>query len=230
MSSIADNLRLVMDRIARAASKSGRAPEAVRLVAVSKTVSPERIQEAVNAGVQILGENYLQEAQEKMPKVSGPVCWHFIGHLQSRKAKDVVRDFDLIHSVDSVKLAREIDRRAEALGKTMDILVQVNVSGEESKFGLDPEDIEPFLDQARGLEHVVISGLMTMPPFFDQPDRVRPYFAKLRELSRRAADRNREGNIRLTELSMGMSGDFEAAVEEGATLVRVGTLLFGSRT
>ena len=115
MSSIADNLRLVMDRIARAASKSGRAPEAVRLVAVSKTVSPERIQEAVNAGVQILGENYLQEAQEKMPKVSGPVCWHFIGHLQSRKAKDVVRDFDLIHSVDSVKLAREIDRRAEAL-------------------------------------------------------------------------------------------------------------------
>ncbi|MBI4775175.1 MAG: YggS family pyridoxal phosphate-dependent enzyme [Deltaproteobacteria bacterium] len=185
--------------------------------------------EAVQAGVSILGENYLQEAQGKIDQFELPVSWHFIGHLQSKKAKPVVRLFDLVHSVDSFNLAHEISKRAAILDKTADVLIQVNVSGEASKFGIVPEQLEPLLDRIQTLENVRVRGLMTMPPYFDQPERVRPFFARLRERMARVKNRRWSPNIRLEELSMGMSGDFETAIEEGATLVRVGTAIFGSR-
>jgi len=179
--------------------------------------------------VTILGENYLQEAQGKIEQFELPVSWHFIGHLQSKKAKFVVRLFDLIHSVDSFNLAQEISKRAANLDKTADVLIQVNVSGEASKFGIAPDQLEALLDRIQTLENVCVRGLMTMPPYFDQPERVRPLFARLRELMARVKDRNWSPTIRLEELSMGMSGDFEVGIEEGATLVRVGTSIFGSR-
>ena len=229
MTSIADNVRLVHERMREAALRAGRSPEETRLVAVSKTVPIERTAEAVQAGVNILGENYLQEAQGKIDQFELPVSWHFIGHLQSKKAKLVVPLFDLIHSVDSFNLAQEISKRAANLDKTADVLIQVNVSGEASKFGTLPEHLEPLLDRIQTLGNVCVRGLMTMPPYFDQPERVRPFFARLRELMGRVKGRGWSSNIRLEELSMGMSGDFEVGIEEGATLVRVGTSIFGAR-
>lgn len=229
MVSIADNVRSVKERMREAARRAGRSPDETRLVAVSKTVDAKRATEAVQAGVSILGENYLQEAQGKIDQFELPVSWHFIGHLQSKKAKPVVRLFDLVHSVDSFNLAHEISKRAAILDKTADVLIQVNVSGEASKFGIVPEQLEPLLDRIQTLENVRVRGLMTMPPYFDQPERVRPFFARLRERMARVKNRRWSPNIRLEELSMGMSGDFETAIEEGATLVRVGTAIFGSR-
>jgi len=229
MGNIADNVRSVHERMREAALRADRSPEETRLVAVSKTVDVERTTEAVEAGVTILGENYLQEAQGKIEQFELPVSWHFIGHLQSKKAKFVVRLFDLIHSVDSFNLAQEISKRAANLDKTADVLIQVNVSGEASKFGIAPGQLEALLDRIQTLENVCVRGLMTMPPYFDQPERVRPLFARLRELMARVKDRNWSPTIRLEELSMGMSGDFEVGIEEGATLVRVGTSIFGSR-
>ena len=219
----------VRERIRKAAVGANRDPSGVRLVAVSKTISADRVISAIEDGVDIFGENYSQEAREKILSLSHlTASWHFIGHLQSNKAKYAVGLFDLIHSVDSLKLASEIDRQAKRIDKTQDILVQVNVSGEKSKSGVSPEDAPALVRSISSLAGVRIQGLMTMPPFFDAPEKARPYFRALRELARDIARLNLE-NVDMSELSMGMSGDFEAAISEGATLVRVGTAIFGAR-
>jgi PLP dependent protein len=226
---VAANVAYVRERIREAALRSGRQVEEIKLVAVSKTVSIDFIREAVEAGVDILGENYVQEALPKIEALELPVQWHFIGHLQSNKAYMVVKRFSLIQTVDSFKLARELSRRALAEGKTISILIQVNVSGEESKFGIRPDMLEPLLEEISALDGVHVKGLMTMPPYFNQPELCRPHFRKLKELAQ-SVQGNCPKNVNMDELSMGMSGDFEVAIEEGATLVRVGTAIFGARS
>ena len=227
--SIQKRLKLVKERIEAAALSSDRDPKTVKLVAVSKTVPVDRVHAAIKAGVTMLGENYVQEAREKIEALGKErVSWHFVGHLQSNKAKHAVKLFDLIHSVDSLKLAKELNKRAGALGKAQDILIQVNISGEETKSGIDTEQTLNLVRGISPLENLAIRGLMTMPPYFNAPDKVRPYFkalSSLQTLIRQEAI----PNVDMTELSMGMTGDFVAAIQEGATLVRIGTAIFGER-
>jgi len=226
---IESRLKMVTDQMRTAAARSGRDPDSVRLVAVSKTVSADRVLAAIEAGVTDLGENYVQEAQAKINALSDEkVSWHFIGHLQTNKAKYVVKLFDLIHSVDSVKLARELNKRSANLGKVQKVLVQVNISGERTKSGIETDLAMELVGQIARLENLAICGLMTMPPFFDAPEKVQSYFRALRKLQDQIRNEH-FANVRMTELSMGMSGDFEAAIEEGATLVRIGTAIFGKR-
>ena len=216
-------------RIAKAAVGCGRDPQSIRLVAVSKTVDAQRVAEAIDAGVTILGENYIQEAKDKFNTlIDRQVKWHFIGHLQSNKAKYAVRMFDLIHSVDSLKLATALDKAAQKNGKHQDILIQVNISGEESKSGTTEDDAIDLVNKVSHLEHIRICGLMTMPPYYDEPELARPFFHRLAKLRKHIADQHFPGVV-MDELSMGMTGDFEVAIEEGATLVRIGTAIFGSR-
>jgi pyridoxal phosphate enzyme (YggS family) len=226
---IQSRLKCVKDRITEAALACGRAPKAVKLVAVSKTVPADRVSAAISAGVTDLGENYVQEAREKIEALGREtVTWHLIGHLQSNKAKYAVKLFDLIHSVDSLKLAKEVDRRARAVGKVQKVLVQVNISGEATKSGIETEQAVALVHQMAHLNNLSICGLMTMPPYFNAPEKVRPYFRALKDLHdliRTEAIRN----VSMAELSMGMTGDFEAAIQEGATLVRIGTAIFGER-
>jgi pyridoxal phosphate enzyme (YggS family) len=226
--SIADNLKTVKGRIASAAKRSGRDPSSVKLVVVTKTVDVERVREAVAAGAMILGENRVQEAKEKIEKLGRVAHWHLIGHLQTNKAKHAVKLFYLIHSVDTLELAEEIDRQAAKIGKVQDILVEVNIAGEETKAGVASEEAVALVKEAAKLKNISIKGLMTMPPFSHDPEDSRPYFKKLRELSASIAKENIPG-VSMKELSMGMSGDFEVAIEEGATMVRVGTAIFGER-
>ncbi|WP_342039446.1 YggS family pyridoxal phosphate-dependent enzyme [Desulfatibacillum alkenivorans] len=226
---IRKNLREIQDSIQKAAEKCGRDPQSIRLVAVSKTKPAEMLRQAADAGATIFGENYIQEAREKIAELDSlEVEWHFIGHLQSNKAKYAVPLFSLIHSVDSFKLAREIDKQAAKAEKIQDILVQVNISGEETKSGAGENEAINLVKEISALENVRVKGLMTMPPFFDDPDRARPFFRRLRELAQAIQSKGFE-NVSMEELSMGMTGDFEAAIEEGATLVRVGTAIFGAR-
>jgi len=226
---IESRLKQVKDRITKTALACGRDPKAVRLVAVSKTVPADRVQAAITAGVADLGENYVQEAQKKIEALGREtVTWHFIGRLQSNKAKYVVKLFDLIHSVDSFKLATELDKRARAIGKVQKVLVQVNISGEATKSGIETGQAVRLVRQMAQLNNLIICGLMTMPPYFNAPEMVRPYFRALKDLQnliRTEAIRN----VSMVELSMGMTGDFEAAIQEGATLVRIGTAIFGQR-
>ena len=219
-SDIRANLERVQAAINRACERAGRSPGEVLLIAVSKTVEAERIQQAIAAGVAALGENRVQEARGKIEALGRPVPWHLIGPLQTNKAKDAVRLFDWIHSVDRLELATELDRRARALGKTVDTLLEVNVAEEPQKLGARPDEIKPLLDALAGLSGIRICGLMAIPPAVPDAERSRPHFRRLRELRDSAG---------LTHLSMGMSGDFEVAVEEGATMVRVGTAIFGPR-
>jgi len=222
-------IEAIAHRIEKAAAAAGRKPASVRLVAVSKTVPADRVRDAIQNGITLLGENYIQEAREKIEALAEfPVAWHFIGHLQRNKAKYAVRLFDLIHSVDSIKLARELDRQAGKIDKIQDILIQVNTGKEASKSGVYVEEALTLVREAGQMNHIAIKGLMTLPPYFNAPDRVRPYFQALRELRDRIASESLPG-IRMDELSMGMTGDFEAAIQEGATLVRIGTALFGER-
>jgi len=240
MSTIKENLSQVMERIEKAAQRSGRDPSEIKLVAVSKTVEASHIKEAIEGGASILGENYVQEAQKKIEEIGRPVCkestsrnivegrrvaWHFIGHLQSNKAKYAVQLFDMIHSLDSIPLAEELNRRAEQADRVIKVLIEVNLSGEGTKFGTDEEKISNLGRRIIQLNHLSLEGLMTMPPYFDSPEMSRPYYIELRELKEKLV---REG-IPMSDLSMGMSNDFEIAVEEGATYVRVGTAIFGPR-
>ena len=223
------NIDNVRQRIRRAAEAAGRAPESVRLVAVSKTVPAERVRGAVEAGLTLLGENYIQEARDKIAALADlPVTWHFIGHLQRNKAKYAVRLFELIHSVDSLKLARELDKEAAKRGKVQDILIQVNTGKEASKSGVYVEEALALVREAGRLDHLAVRGLMTLPPYFNAPEKVRPFFRALRELRDRIKAETLPG-VAMEELSMGMTGDFEAAIQEGATLVRIGTAIFGER-
>jgi len=228
MSQIAQNLEEVRQRLAAAARAVGRDPAEVRLVAVSKTVPGELLKEAVAADQRLFGENYLQEARGKILALGPGVNWHFVGHLQTNKAKAVVELFELIHSVDRVKLAQALEQAAARLDKIQEILLEVNLAGEASKTGAPPEEVPDLVREISRLPHLRLLGLMTMPPYFAEPERVRPFFRALRELRDRL---RRQGatDSPLNELSMGMSGDFEVAVEEGATLVRVGTAIFGQR-
>ena len=226
---ISDAIDHVREQIREAAIAAGRDPGEIRIVAVSKTVPADRVREAVAAGVSIVGENYIQEARDKAAALSHlPIFWHFIGHLQSKKSKYAVRMFDLIHTVDSLKLAEELHGQAKKISKIQQILIQVNVSGEKTKSGVSFADTLPLIRETARLEHLKIEGLMTMPPYFDAPDKARPYFKMLRELSQ-FIDSEKIPNVGMKELSMGMSGDFKAAIEEGATLVRIGTAIFGHR-
>lgn len=221
-------LQHIKNRIEKTARACGRNPETICLVAVSKTIPADRVKEAIEAGVTDLGENYVQEARNKFNTlVAYPVSWHFIGHLQSNKAKYAVRLFDLIHSVDTIKLARELNKQSEKVNKIQDVLIQVNVSEENSKSGVYIKDIYGLLKEIGLLKNLSIKGLMTMPPFFNAPEKVRPYFSGLRHLRDQMV--GDLPNVRLDELSMGMTGDFEVAIEEGATLIRVGTAIFGKR-
>jgi pyridoxal phosphate enzyme (YggS family) len=227
--SIQSRVERVEGRIKEAALSSGRNPKSVKLVAASKTVPVDDIRAGITAGVTIVGENYVQEAKEKIEAIGRDnVSWHFIGHLQSNKAKYAVRLFDLIHSVDSIKLAREIDRRARSIDRLQPILIQVNISGEETKSGIDGEQALELVREISALKNIAVRGLMTMPPYFNAPDKVRPYFRALRSLQE-LARKEAIPNVEMTELSMGMTGDFEAAIQEGATLVRIGTAIFGER-
>jgi pyridoxal phosphate enzyme (YggS family) len=225
MSSVRENLLRVTEKIEKAALNVGRDPKEIKLVGVSKTVETDRIKEAIEAGITILGENYVQEAQMKIEEIGRPVSWHFIGHLQSNKAKYAIRLFDMIHSLDSVSLAEELNRRAEQADRMMKVMIEVNLSKEATKFGTDEERVLSLAKRIQNLNHLSLEGLMTMPPYFDSPEMSRPYYIALRELKERMA---KEG-IPMKELSMGMSDDFEIAVEEGATYVRVGTAIFGPR-
>lgn len=226
-SALSARLDEVRARIARAAARSGRESEAVTLIAVVKTVAPERVRDAVALGLRDLGENRVQEAEGKIAAVGREgLRWHMIGHLQRNKAGRAVELFDRVHSVDSADLALALARRAEAAGRRLPVLVEVNVSGEASKFGVAPEALPELLEAVRALPALALDGLMTVGPPVERPEDARPCFARLRAL-RDGAERRL--GAALPHLSMGMSGDYEVAVEEGSTLVRVGTALFGPR-
>ena len=222
---VADNVRDVAERISRAAARAGRRVEDIKLVAITKTVDLDMIREAIEAGVRVFGENYLQEAREKIAIIGHGVEWHMTGHLQRNKARDAVNLFDMVQTIDSLELAQELDKRARSAGKIISGLIEMNIGGEGSKSGIGEDELIPLLDSIRVLNNLTIQGLMTIPPYFDDIEKVRPYFKRLRDL-RDAA--NNEG-YSLKELSMGMSHDFEIAVEEGATMVRIGTAIFGER-
>lgn len=220
------NLRAVRDRIAQAAARSGRAGNDVRLVAVTKTVAPETIRVLAEAGQTDIGENRAQQIRDRAAELAGVgVAWHMIGRLQRNKVKYVVPTCTMIHSVDSLRLAEAISKRAQAGGVQATCLLEVNVSGEEAKTGVTPADAAALASQVAALEGIDLIGLMTMPPFVDDAETVRPLFVALRELREQL---NRQADLPqpLTELSMGMTQDYEAAIEEGATIVRVGTALF----
>ncbi len=226
--SIAENLKIVQERIASAAQRSGRSPSEVALVVVTKTVDIGRIREAVAAGARTLGENRVQEAKEKIEKLGSIADWHLIGRLQTNKAKYAVKLFPLIHSVDSIELAQEIDRQAVKISKVQDVLIEVNIAGEASKAGVPAVRVQELVQQVARLAGVAVKGLMTMPPYSENREDSRPYFRKLRVLAS-AIEREKMPGVSMETLSMGMSGDFEVAIEEGATIVRIGTAIFGER-
>jgi hypothetical protein len=230
MASVADNLSVVKARIQGACIRAGRSSSEVRLVGVTKTVSPDRIREGIEAGITHLGENYVQEATKKVDALSDEdVSWHFIGHLQSNKVKTVIDWCSMIHTVDRESLALEIDRQAGRRRKTIPVLLQVNIGDEETKSGVDPEDLQSLFRAISRLQWLDVRGLMVLPPYDENPELARPYFASLRELLQNLREQAAHPE-NLRELSMGMSHDFEVAIEEGATLIRVGTALFGTRS
>ncbi len=224
-----ENISTVYKRISHAAMRAGRDPSEVELVAVTKTVPADRVKEAIDLGVRLIGENRVQEAKEKIEilrdKIPQTVQWHMIGHLQKNKVRPAVMLFDMIQSVDSLELAMKINRTASEFGKVQRVLVQVKLSEEETKHGVAEEELEHLLAEMMGMENLIVEGLMTIPPYFEDPELVRPYFRRLRQLKEQMNQRG----FNLRHLSMGMSGDYEVAVEEGATIVRVGTAIFGRR-
>lgn len=228
MSTIAENIARIRDRIYNRALKIGRNPDEVTLVAVSKTVEIARVREAIAAGLTTFGENYVQEAQEKIVQIGQGLTWHMIGHLQTNKVKYVVSLFSMIQSVDSLRLAQEISERAIRVGKPVDILMQVNIGAEGTKTGLNPDQVIAFLEDISPLKGIQVKGLMTMPPYFPDPELARPFFQKLRRLRDHILPFLSAPHC-FPHLSMGMSGDFEVAIEEGATIVRIGTAIFGAR-
>ena len=225
---ISRKLAQINERIRVAAEKAGRDPASVRLVAVSKTRPATDVIAAFQAGQTVFGENYIQELVPKLTEVQETVQWHFIGHLQSNKVKYIAGQVALIHTVDRISLAQEIDRQWGKLGKACNVLIQVNISGEATKSGTTEAGAIQLVRECSLLPNIRVKGLMTMPPFFDDPDAARPYFAELRHLSETVSAQQIAG-VEMEELSMGMSGDFEAAIQEGATLVRIGTAIFGER-
>jgi pyridoxal phosphate enzyme (YggS family) len=223
---IKNNLEIIKEKIKKATLKTNRNPEEIKLVAVTKTATIEQIKEAISAGVKIIGENKVQEAKEKYQILSADIDWHLVGHLQTNKVKYAIEIFDLIHSVDSIKLAKEIDKRSLQFGMITNVLVEVNVSGEETKYGIKAEEVEPFLKEISEFSRIKVRGLMTIAPIAEDKEEVRPYFRKLRKLFEKIKIENMK-NIRMDYLSMGMTEDFEVAIEEGANMVRIGRGIFG---
>jgi hypothetical protein len=224
--SLAENLDSIQQRIRAACDRAGRAPDSVTLLAVTKGQPPDVVNEAGKLGLVFFGENKIQEAKAKIPLCAGRLRWHFIGHLQTNKCRDAVELFEMIQSVDSLHVAQEISKRADLAGKTMPILLEVNLAGEASKFGYRPDAVEAELNQINALPRIEVHGLMTVPPWTANAENVRPVFRQLRELKQRC---EQILGAPLPHLSMGMTGDFEVAIEEGATIVRIGTALFGPR-
>jgi len=225
---IRERLVRVREQIARAAERAGRSAADITLIAVSKTFDSATVQQAVDAGACDLGENRVQEGITKVALIKGDVRWHLIGHLQSNKARQAVEAFDVIHTIDSSQLAERLDRVAGELARRPEVLVQVDLAHEPTKSGADEGELPAIIEALDSASHLEFRGLMTLPPFFDSPEQTRPYFRRLREILD-GLNRGRALEQRLTELSMGMSHDFEAAIEEGATMVRVGTAIFGTR-
>jgi PLP dependent protein len=224
--SITDHLALVQEKIATAAKKAGRATDAIQLLAVTKTHPLETLEEALGCGLREFGESKIQEARFKVDRFGSRVRWHLIGHLQKNKVKEAVRLFDCFDAVDSLDLAEEINRRADEIGKTFPLLLQVNVSGESTKFGVSPADAACVAEAINALPRIELRGLMTMAPYTDEVEKTRPVFAGLRECRDQI---EQSTGLKLPDLSMGMSNDFEIAIEEGSTSVRLGTILFGVR-
>ncbi len=228
---IKDNILRIKERVAQTCFRVNRDPGSVVIIGVSKGRQSEEIKEAIDAGIAVIGENKVQEALVKhaqLPTMNyqlSTVRWHMIGHLQTNKAKEAVKLFDLIHSVDSLRLAQEIDKQAAKIGKVQDILLEVNTSGEASKFGLKPEEVSGLLKEISGLKNIKVNGLMTIAPLVDDPEQVRPYFRALKELQGKISSLSLN-TYPLSILSMGMSDDFEVAIEEGATMVRIGRAIF----
>ena len=223
------NLDLVEARIQAACVKSGRNRDEVTLIAVSKTKPVSDIREAMKCGITVFGENKVQELRDKTAEITEPLHWHMIGHLQANKVKYLPGKTDLIHSLDNLKLAAEIEKQAEKNDMVMDVLCEVNMAGEDTKFGLAPEQVEDFLNRVSDMRHMRVKGLMTIAPYTEYPESNRIYFRKLKELMIRMNDRKILSET-MDTLSMGMTGDYETAIEEGATFVRVGTGIFGARS
>lgn len=228
MADVAGNYRQILDRIGEAAVKRGRNPKDIKLLAAAKAQSIDSVRAAVAAGVSLIGENYVQEAQEKKAQITQFVEWHMIGHLQRNKAKRALEIFDVIESLDGFKLAQALDQEGARRGKTIRVFVEVNLSGEENKSGVAKRQTPALFEELAKLSHLRVEGLMTVPPFRENLEEVRPYFRQLRELRDQLNDLLLP-NIQLAELSMGMSNDYPVAIEEGATIVRIGTALFGPR-
>ncbi len=222
------NLEYVEEKIQEACRRSGRSRSDVTLVAVSKTKPVETLKDAYDLGVRVFGENKVQELTEKYGALPKDIHWHMIGHLQRNKVKYIIDKAELIHSVDSVRLAEAIEKEAARRGLTANILIEVNVAGEESKFGIAPKELDSFVEKVENLPHIQVKGLMTIAPFVADPEDNRPVFADLRKLSVDIARKNAH-NINMSVLSMGMTNDYQVAIEEGATIVRVGTGIFGAR-
>lgn len=230
--SIADNIARIRERISQAAARAGRSPDSVMLMAVSKVVEPERIRQAYQAGIRVFGENRVQEFDDKASVIKDleNIEWHLIGHLQTNKAKKAIEIFQAIDSLDSPRLAQKLDQAAQISGRVLPVLIEINVGGEENKSGVSPDssEMEELLRGAEKLSHLQVRGLMTIPPYTEDPEGARPYFRKLRDL-RDAIAARRLSRIQMDVLSMGMTHDFEVAVEEGSTCVRIGTAIFGER-
>ena len=225
---ISDNLRLVEANIAAACKRAGRKREEVKLIAVSKTHPVEAIKEAMRCGIRSFGENKVQELKDKMEKIDDSLDWHLIGHLQTNKVKYVVGKVSLIHSLESIRLAEALEREAVKRGVIVDVLVEVNIAGEDTKFGVLPENVEDFIREVAKFEHIRVKGLMTVAPIAEESEENREYFKNLNKIMVDLNSKNIH-NVSMSVLSMGMTGDYETAIEEGATLVRVGTGIFGHR-
>ncbi len=226
---IADNAQQVRERVRKACERSGRDPQGVRLIAVSKTFDVARVREVLEAGISDIGENFVQELRDKRAELNNPdIRWHFVGHLQSNKVKYIADFISLIHSTDHRSVAEEIDKRGARIGRLIDVLVEVNTTGERTKFGVLPESTIEFVKSLAHLRNLRVRGLMTMGPFLPDPEDSRPAFRTLREFRDDVRNAGIE-NVEMTELSMGMTNDFEVAIEEGATMVRIGTAIFGPR-
>lgn len=228
METLEKNIEVLKSKICEAAIKSGRSPDEIHIVAVTKTVLPEIIQKAVNCGVTLLGENRVQEAAKKVNLVKGNVQWHLIGHLQKNKVKPAVKLFSMIQSLDSVELAEEIDKRAREMQKIMEVLIQINIGREESKFGIDVEDAVEFANRIARFSHIKVRGLMAIAPFKENAEEVRPYFRKMHDVFMKIKMLSLK-NVDMSILSMGMTNDFQIAIEEGANMIRIGTGIFGER-
>jgi pyridoxal phosphate enzyme (YggS family) len=231
MNYIRQNIEEIREKIATATARCGRPVEEISLLAVSKTFSADLVAQAAEAGICMFGENRIQEAAGKIPQLSSlpGLQWHLIGHLQINKAKRAAELFDVVHSVDSIKLASRLNESSLSAGKILSVFIQVDLAGEETKFGAEPQQLREIVAAMPDFHNLQLNGLMTIPPYFDDSDQVRPYFSRLREI-RDALEAEQPGCLGMKHLSMGMSHDFEQAIEEGATILRIGTAIFGRRT